>query len=103
LEHPPELVFAELILQILYWIYDVAIHSHVFFIGFTHLYLICEIYIFPFWWGIGLFLVCLTVKENAGIKENYRISMDYEYQEKKQGTLSEICKVFENYILSIRF
>jgi hypothetical protein len=26
----------------------------------------------------------LTVKENAGMPENYRFIMDYEYQEKKK-------------------
>jgi hypothetical protein len=29
----------------------------------------------------------LTVEENAGMPEIYRLIMDYEYQEKKEGTL----------------
>jgi hypothetical protein len=44
---------------------------------------ICEIYIISLCWGIGVFLVCLTVYENAGMSENHRYMMDYEYQEKK--------------------
>jgi hypothetical protein len=31
----------------------------------------------------------LTVKENAGMPENYIFMMDYEYQEKKKEILSE--------------
>jgi hypothetical protein len=35
---------------------------------------------------IGLFIpvVCLTAEKNAGMPENYRFMMDYEYQEKKE-------------------
>jgi hypothetical protein len=29
----------------------------------------------------------LTVEENAGMPENYRFMIDYEYQEKKEGNL----------------
>jgi hypothetical protein len=45
---------------------------------------IWEIYIIYFWREIGLFLVCLTVEENAGMPENYQFMMDYEYQEAKK-------------------
>jgi hypothetical protein len=31
----------------------------------------------------------LTVEENAGMPENYRFMIDYEYQEKKEGNLLE--------------
>jgi hypothetical protein len=30
--------------------------------------------------GIGLFIVCLSVWENAEMPENYRLMMDFEYQ-----------------------
>jgi hypothetical protein len=33
---------------------------------------------------MGLFLVCFTVWENAGMPENKRFIMDYEYKEKKK-------------------
>jgi hypothetical protein len=36
-----------------------------------------------FFVGIGGFLVCLTFQENAGMPENYRLMMDYEFQVKK--------------------
>jgi hypothetical protein len=39
--------------------------------------------------GIGLFLVCFTVWENAGMTKNYWFIMDYEYQEKKKKILFE--------------
>jgi hypothetical protein len=42
-----------------------------------------NLYFISFCRGIGLFLVCLTVWENAGISENYRFKMDYEEQDKK--------------------
>jgi hypothetical protein len=42
-----------------------------------------EIYIITFWRGIGFFIVCFTVWENAGMPENHRLMMDYEYQGKK--------------------
>jgi hypothetical protein len=53
-------------------------------IGFTHLFRLAKSILLSFWWGNGLSLVCLTVKENAGSPDKYRISMDYEYQEKKK-------------------
>jgi hypothetical protein len=35
------------------------------------------------------------LRKNAGMPENYRFMMDYEYQEKKEGNLlAEIYKVF---------
>jgi hypothetical protein len=34
--------------------------------------------------GIGLFIVCFTVWENAGMPENYKLLMDYEYQGKRK-------------------
>jgi hypothetical protein len=34
-----------------------------------------------------MFLVCLTVEENAVMHENYGFMVDYEYQEK----MKEIC------------
>jgi hypothetical protein len=58
----PELVFNELILHNLYWIYEIAVHSHVFLLDLpTNNVEVCEIYIISFWWGMGLFLVCFTV------------------------------------------
>jgi hypothetical protein len=41
------------------------------FIGF-------EIYTISFWQETGLFLVCLTVEDHAGMPENYRFMMGYE-------------------------
>jgi hypothetical protein len=41
-------------------------------------------YIIYFWQETGLFLVCLTFEKNAGMTENYKFMMDYEYQEKKK-------------------
>jgi hypothetical protein len=38
----------------------------------------------------------LTVEKNAGMPENYRFMMDYEYQEKKEGNI-----LAEMYILQI--
>jgi hypothetical protein len=32
---------------------------------------------------MGLFKVCLTVWENVGMPENYKLKVDYEYQGKK--------------------
>jgi hypothetical protein len=48
-------------------------HSHL-GIGFTHLYrLVKATYIISFFWrGTGLFIVCLTVWEKAGMPENNR-------------------------------
>jgi hypothetical protein len=69
------LAFKELILQILYWIYEIAIYSCVFILDLP----------ISIWQRIGLLLVCLTVYENAGMPENSRFTMDYEYQEKKKG------------------
>jgi hypothetical protein len=40
------------------------------------------------WRGIGLFIVCLPVWENAGMPENFRLMMDHEYQEKKKKFIS---------------
>jgi hypothetical protein len=35
------------------------------------------------------------LRKNAGMPENYRFMMDYEYQEKEEGNLlAEIYKVF---------
>jgi hypothetical protein len=59
---PSELVFTEQILQILFWIYEIAFHSTG--IGFTHITFVKYI-LFLFWRGIGLFIVCFTVWENA--------------------------------------
>jgi hypothetical protein len=52
-----------------------------------------------------LFRVCLTVWENAGLPENFRIMMDYKKQgKKKEGNLlDEIYGLRNLYILSIRF
>jgi hypothetical protein len=44
----------------------------------------CEIYIISFWRAIGLYQVYLTVEGNAGMPENYRFMMDYEYQGKNK-------------------
>jgi hypothetical protein len=63
----PELAFTELILYILYWIYEIAIHSPIFILDFPTNLQNCKIYIIYFWWEIGLFLVYLTVEENAGV------------------------------------
>jgi hypothetical protein len=47
----------------------------------------------------------LTAKENIGMPENYKIIMDYEYQEKKEGNLQYYQKYIfvEICILSITF
>jgi hypothetical protein len=47
--------------------------------------------------GIGLFLVCLTVEKNAGMPENYRCLIDYDYQEKKKEIDELKYIVFEIY------
>jgi hypothetical protein len=53
-----ELVFTELILQILYLIYEIALHSRGFKLDLpTNTDL--ENYIISFWWGNGMFLFCL--------------------------------------------
>jgi hypothetical protein len=77
----PKLVFTELILQILYWIYEIAIHSNIFFIGFAYKYRVMK---YIFLREIGLFLVCLTVEKNVGMTENHRFMIDYEYHEKRR-------------------
>jgi hypothetical protein len=43
-----------------------------------------EILIITFWREIGLFIVCLTVWENAAMSKNYRLMMAYELQGKKE-------------------
>jgi hypothetical protein len=74
----PELVFTKLILQILYWIYEIAIHRRAFavYVLYYPFMQTCEIYIISFleWKWV---LVCFTVWENAGVSENYK----YAYQE----------------------
>jgi hypothetical protein len=50
-----------------------------------------------------LFLVYLTVAENAGMPDNYRFMMDYEYQDKNKEIYKLKYLVFKIYILSIRF
>jgi hypothetical protein len=40
-------------------------------------------------WGIGLFLVCLTVEENAGMPKIYKFVIDYERPRKKGNVLLE--------------
>jgi hypothetical protein len=45
----------------------------------------------------------LTVEKNVGMPENFRIAMDYEYQEKKKEIYLLKYIVFEIYILCIRF
>jgi hypothetical protein len=47
--------------------------------------------------GNWLFIVCLTVWENAGMPENYRLTPDYEYQGKKE----EIHKLKYNYLFDL--
>jgi hypothetical protein len=42
-------------------------------IYFLPIIYICEIYIISFWRGIGLYLVCLTVEENAVMPEIYTV------------------------------
>jgi hypothetical protein len=98
----PEWVFTKLILQILYWISDIVIYSRVFIsdlpasIDLQNLYY----YILAGNWVV---IVCLTVWEFAGMPENYRLMMDYEYQGKKEEIHKLKYIVFEIYILSIRF
>jgi hypothetical protein len=36
---------------------------------------------------MGLFPVCLPVKEHSGMPENCKFMLDYEYQEKKEVNL----------------
>jgi hypothetical protein len=56
----PELVFTELILQIFYWIYEIAIHSPICILDLpTNIYLWKLYYLFLE--GNWFFLVCLTV------------------------------------------
>jgi hypothetical protein len=50
-----------------------------------------------------LFLVCLTIEENAGMPEIYRFVMDYEYQEKKKEIYKLKHIVFKIYVLCIGF
>jgi hypothetical protein len=45
----------------------------------------------------------LTVEKNAGMPENYRFMMDYEYQGKREEIHRLKYKVFKIYILSKRF
>jgi hypothetical protein len=55
-------------------------------------------YIISFGRGIWLFQVCLTVKENVEMPENYGLC--YEYQEKKDGNLqAEMCSLRNLYII----
>jgi hypothetical protein len=42
----------------------------------------CEIYIISFWRGIGLFIVCLTINENAGMSET--IDLQWTINKKKK-------------------
>jgi hypothetical protein len=51
---------------------------------------ICEIYIIYFWRGIGLFIVCLAVDENAGMPENYRFIWTMNNKKKEGNLLAEI-------------
>jgi hypothetical protein len=44
-----------------------------------------------------LFVLCFTVLENAGMPENYRLIMDYEYQGKKEKFHKLKYIVFEIY------
>jgi hypothetical protein len=98
-----ELVFTKLIWQILYWIYEIAIHSRIFILDLPiEMWNYIETWNL-FWREIGSFLVCLTVEKNLGAPQNYRFMMDYEYQEKKKEFYQLKYKVFTIYILSIRF
>jgi hypothetical protein len=68
------LVFTELILQILYWIYELLFTVESLYWIYPKI-LSCESYIIYFGWEIGSFLVCLTVENNAGIPENYTVDL----------------------------
>jgi hypothetical protein len=48
---------------------------------------ICEVYIILFWWGIVLFLVCLTVKENVGMPKTKQKILWFVNTKKKEGNL----------------
>jgi hypothetical protein len=61
----------KLILQIFYWIYEIAIHSRYFILDLPIKIDLCNQYYLFFLQGIGLFLVCFTVWENAGMTKNY--------------------------------
>jgi hypothetical protein len=58
----PELVFTELILQILYWIYEIAVHSRIFTVYWIYPQIQSwEIYIIYFWreiWVVSSLLDC---------------------------------------------
>jgi hypothetical protein len=77
-----ELVFTKIILQISYLISEIAIHSRVFMLDLpASIRRVVKSILF--WCVIGLFIVCLTVWENVGMPENYRLMMDYESPGKK--------------------
>jgi hypothetical protein len=98
--HRPEWVFTKLILQILYWISEIVIHSRVYILDLPasiDLYY----YILVGNWVVYS-IVCLTVWD-AGMPENYKLMMDYEYQGKKEEIHELQYIVSEIYILSIRF
>jgi hypothetical protein len=61
------MVFTVLTLQILYWIYEIDIHSYVFILGLpTNIYLLNKYYLFLAGnWVVSI--VCLTVEENTGM------------------------------------
>jgi hypothetical protein len=71
------------ILQILYWIYEIAIHILAFILDLSTnigTWKICYFFVA----GNCFFIVCLTVYENVGMLENYRFMMASESQEKKK-------------------
>jgi hypothetical protein len=59
-----ELVFTDLNLQILHWIYEISIHCGVLILDLPT-NIVYQKYIISFWQGIGLFLVCFGYWGNA--------------------------------------
>jgi hypothetical protein len=94
----PELIFTEIIFQILYCLYEIAIHSHFFVFDLpTHINLWNLYYFFLAWnWVVSGLFDCL---KNAGMSENYRFMVDYEYQAKKKEIYELKYIVLEIYVL----
>jgi hypothetical protein len=78
----PELEFTKLILQILYWISEIVIHSRIFMLDLTSSIDVWNLYyyILAGHWIVYSLFYCL---ENVVMPQNCRLMMDYEYQGEK--------------------
>jgi hypothetical protein len=106
---PTELVFTELILQILYWIYEMLfIVASLYWIYLpTNIDLWSTGIYYFFWRGIGLFLVGLTVVEKCGKAWRQLIYEGLWMPRKKEGnvqaeiySLRNLC-IITKYLLSV--